>query len=454
MRSFSCCLMAATLCLALPALGNVHSADSSRDGSFSLSEVLRVIQFYNAGAYHLDSSTEDGYAPGTGETGGTYHDADYAPADWHIGLVELLRLIQLYNLGAYNTAPGSEDGFAPAPERDPHLLPVAGDSDGDLLSDYEETLLGLDPMNPHVLDDTQGDGTVLAARITALLENMPACQNDNGAAENGWCLVVHDECECDYALDTLTGTYILRGKYVSLHATDLPLEEEYETRSDWDISAEALHFLSLGSFNYYAISLDDDPPEWPWIPERLHRFNVLKAVSLFPELLPEGHAPHLLPVPGDRDGDLLSDTEEDALGLNADEAHEFGEAEVDGIVLAKRVFTALEAWGWCAQEVPEGTHCVVPWEADCGCVADPVTGTYVCLASFREYFLGEEGEPRLLFTLPDEARHFMGLGSFSYFPLPCGAAEPGETWVWDPAEITRLDVATIVKATIEVFPTQ
>lgn len=43
------------------------------------------------------------------------HASDYAPQDWRITLTELLRVIQFYNMpgGAYHASPGTEDDFAP-----------------------------------------------------------------------------------------------------------------------------------------------------------------------------------------------------------------------------------------------------------------------------------------------------------------------------------------------------
>jgi len=87
------------------------SADTNGDDRISLSELLRVIQLYNSGAYHCDGGTEDGYAPGPGSTSCAPHSSDYNPQDWRIGLSELLRLIQFYNSGCYHACPGSEDGF-------------------------------------------------------------------------------------------------------------------------------------------------------------------------------------------------------------------------------------------------------------------------------------------------------------------------------------------------------
>lgn len=90
-----------------------HSADSTPDFMVSLSELLRVIQFYNSQALHCDGASEDGYAPGVGSTDCAHHDSDYNPPDWRISLSELLRLIQLYNVGSYRFCPEltTEDGF-------------------------------------------------------------------------------------------------------------------------------------------------------------------------------------------------------------------------------------------------------------------------------------------------------------------------------------------------------
>lgn len=95
----------------------MHSADRNGDGKIDLSELLRAIQFYNAGGYHCaetPDSTEDGYVPGLGANHSCPpHDSDYNPQDWGINLSELLRLIQFYNAGAYFLCPdaATEDGF-------------------------------------------------------------------------------------------------------------------------------------------------------------------------------------------------------------------------------------------------------------------------------------------------------------------------------------------------------
>lgn len=78
-----------------------------------VSELLRVIQFFNWGAFHCQPGTEDGYAPGSGAESCTPHSSDYNPQDWAIDISELLRIIQFFNYGGYHACPGAntEDGF-------------------------------------------------------------------------------------------------------------------------------------------------------------------------------------------------------------------------------------------------------------------------------------------------------------------------------------------------------
>jgi N-acetylneuraminic acid mutarotase len=91
-----------------------HSADQDGDHTISLSELLRVIQFYNSAAYGCQPDTEDGYAPDAPGQDCTPHANDYNPQDWRIKLTEMLRTIQFYNRGGYTPCPEGEDGFCPA----------------------------------------------------------------------------------------------------------------------------------------------------------------------------------------------------------------------------------------------------------------------------------------------------------------------------------------------------
>lgn len=94
-----------------------HAADSGANWGISLSELMRVIQFYNSGEFHCQAGTEDGYAPLPGGHSCPPHSADYNAQDWQISLSELLRVIQFYNSpdGSYHPDPSGEDAFAPGP---------------------------------------------------------------------------------------------------------------------------------------------------------------------------------------------------------------------------------------------------------------------------------------------------------------------------------------------------
>ncbi|MBI1320345.1 MAG: hypothetical protein GC168_15565 [Candidatus Hydrogenedens sp.] len=93
-----------------------HATDTNEDLDISLTEVLRVIQLYNASIFHCDVAGEDGFNPGPGDETCTRHSADYAPDDWRISISELLRVIQFYNLGGYHLCPGEEDDYCAGPE--------------------------------------------------------------------------------------------------------------------------------------------------------------------------------------------------------------------------------------------------------------------------------------------------------------------------------------------------
>ncbi len=90
-----------------------HTADQDGDNAISLSELLRVIQFYNSAGLHCETGTEDGFGPGPGDDTCPPHAGDYNPQDWEITLSELLRIIQFYNSGGYYACAEGEDGFCP-----------------------------------------------------------------------------------------------------------------------------------------------------------------------------------------------------------------------------------------------------------------------------------------------------------------------------------------------------
>lgn len=96
-------------------LPSYHSADTNMDWKVDLRELLRLIQIFNSWGYHCaddPSLTEDGYMIGVGANHSCKpHSSDYNPQDWRIDLRELLRAIQFFNAGGYHLDPLGEDGY-------------------------------------------------------------------------------------------------------------------------------------------------------------------------------------------------------------------------------------------------------------------------------------------------------------------------------------------------------
>ncbi|MBI1319576.1 MAG: hypothetical protein GC168_11605 [Candidatus Hydrogenedens sp.] len=108
-------LASAMAALAWPAAAAPHSADTDTNFVLDLSELLGVIQLYNAGAYQCDLEHPGDYLPGNGDGNCAAHASDYAPEDRRVSLSEVLRSVQFYNVGAYHEDCLGEDGYAPGP---------------------------------------------------------------------------------------------------------------------------------------------------------------------------------------------------------------------------------------------------------------------------------------------------------------------------------------------------
>ena len=97
-------------CLNFPSYG-AHTADRDCDGSFRLSELLRVVQLFNALQYHCELGTEDSYEVGPGNTGACVrHAADFDETPFRLSLSELLRAVQLFNVGSFAPCATQKDG--------------------------------------------------------------------------------------------------------------------------------------------------------------------------------------------------------------------------------------------------------------------------------------------------------------------------------------------------------
>ena len=97
--------------------GILHRADTSGNRAIALDELLRMVQFFNVGAYACAANagdSEDGFLPQAPapEDDCMAHDAD-TDTNWVVAMPELLRVVQLMNSGGYHYCPddGTVDGF-------------------------------------------------------------------------------------------------------------------------------------------------------------------------------------------------------------------------------------------------------------------------------------------------------------------------------------------------------
>lgn len=98
----------------------IHSADLDADSMFNITELLRVIQLYNADRYDCapdPEDTEDGYVlaeAGEPSPDCKPHASDYqSQSDQRISLGELLRSVQLFAANNYSADITAEDGYLP-----------------------------------------------------------------------------------------------------------------------------------------------------------------------------------------------------------------------------------------------------------------------------------------------------------------------------------------------------
>ena len=120
-------------------IGRYHSADYrapfwTLDGT----EINRVLAYWRAGAYHVDATGYDGYAPGAGSTNGGLHSADFQDSRWTIDETEAGTALAYWRAGHFVVNPGSADGYAAGAGGLPG--PLAQDASPAVLSQSGPTL--------------------------------------------------------------------------------------------------------------------------------------------------------------------------------------------------------------------------------------------------------------------------------------------------------------------------
>jgi len=258
-----------------------HSADYSNDNAIGLSELLRVVQFYAVGSYRCDDSllSEDGFVPGdTGSQTCAWHDSDYADGNWSVDLGELVRLIQLYNAGAYHAMCGTDDDFAPG-AGDP--MPCAAEGEGES-GEGEHThegevaptgLLWSDPATWGGAVPGDGDDVVIAHGMDVLL--------DIDSASLGG-LTINGSLEFDRADLELTAEWIMVHGELRVGSEEAPFTHQAViTLTDTDTGNSVMGMGTRGIMVMGGtLELHGTPPAVPWTKINAHAEAGSTALTL------------------------------------------------------------------------------------------------------------------------------------------------------------------------------
>lgn len=276
--------------------------------------------------------------------------------DIHTGRIELQTLKQI--LSACDPA---------------HLLPVTGDDpDADGLLTEEEPVLGTDPEDPDTDDDSLIDGPQVAEQLLPLIGELPRePQADRPYLQEFWAL---GEEQCNVCGQTMN----MGGIEITNPLEELSLHMPFA----------ALHGAAHGSFEHSAT------------------YNQGRLIpSILQTVLAGDGSAHWLAVPGDGDGDGLTDDEEPYFGFDPENPDENLNGIPDGRDLATDYAAQIDA-------LPEG-----PLPDQIYVIHHPTYGFYNCVTCGEEINMGylEIVNPLTGHTLeaPYYNLHFMERGSFS-----------------------------------------
>jgi len=313
-----------------------------------------------------------------------------------------------------------------------HQLPVAKDSDSDLLSNAEETAIGYRPFNGDQNRNETADGVELAERCVAVVAELPQ-QHEAGPDET---------YKIEHALDGLEACHVC-GAMIHMGGWEIinpKLKLEYPDPNDpldrTFLPDLALHYMEHGSFDCYG---------------HVHsaRVDIARLLWVLQLRYPNDPNDHQLPLdyvvkPGgqlapdanDYDGDLLADTEEPAAGLNIYDPDQDANLVPDGIELAMQFADAIEGLPVYDPDggLPEPNE---PYKID-----HRLRGLELCEICGESVNMGHEEvvNPNLGLRMDVYfvASHYMSHGSLSYSGLQI--SEP-----YEPFHYGRIDPALLAK---------
>jgi len=286
-----------------------------------------------------------------------------------------------------------------------HQLPVAEDTDGDLLADNEEKALAYLPFNPDQNRNDTLDGVELAKLCAADINDLPTWDPQSGDPEP------NEPYKTIVAAAFGIETCAVCGK------DDIVMIEWEVVNPENSIRVQftdmGMHYLKHGSFTYH--SLDD------WSGKgRLDVPTLLKALEL---RLPCEPNDHQLPVAEDADADLLSNKEEFAIGYRVFKPDQNRTQIPDGVELARRcaeVVSELPSYP-LGNPSPDVNQTYKMEHALDGLEQCDICGQWIHMGGWEiiNPKLGlhypDSNDPLDAMFLPDLALHYMQHGSFDCY---------------------------------------
>lgn len=297
---------------------------------------------------------------------------------------------------------------------DDHQLPVAEDSDGDLLGNGEESAIGYLPFNDDQNRNQIPDGIELAKRCAAIVAELPEYYpygldpppEPNETYKIGHMVDGLEACDVCGAMIHMGGWEIINP------ALALKYPDPADELSGVFLPDLALHYMEHGSFDCYG---------------QVHagRVDIARLLRVLGLRFPNDPNEHQLPLDyggkppkdyapdaNDHDGDLLSDAEELAVRSNLYDPDQDANLVPDGIDLAGQFADAIDAlpvWDPCAP-IPEP---IAPYKID-----NFQRGQEACMICGASVNMGwwTVVNPKLKLSIDvyDIVCHYMHHGSFTY----------------------------------------
>jgi len=283
------------------------------------------------------------------------------------------------------------------PAADAHQVVVGEDADKDLLTDREEAALGYQPSRSDQNSNGTLDGAELAMRCAQVIAELPLdteVTSPDQVYKREWSL---------FGLETCS----VCGEAVNMGAIEI-ISPRLGLRVE--IPVLAVHCMEHGSLSY-AGDIHEGRVDIPKLARTLAlRFPYQPDDHQLPLAYTAGPDRQIAPDANDLDGDLLTDGEELAAGLNLYDADQDNSLLPDGVQLAQRCAAVIDSLPTIDPAVTD-TKGVYK-------ISYMMRGIEMCEICGESVNMGYwqivNAESGVSLEVPEIARHFMEHESFSY----------------------------------------